>query len=169
MPLDVEFYSGTRKQYQDEPTKDRGGLYALVDGLGLYRGEQPVAGPCPIDMILIVESTESTDNGKTIRGQVDSTEKLSDIFAFYASNPGSGGRWIRAIIDPELIMMENETHSATELSFVSASLGNNLSSEAASSISVIIRKLIVDSSGNFVLYELNNSVPLSGKIMWTDL
>ena len=66
-------------------------------------------------------------------------------------------------------MMENVTHSATELSFVSASLGNNLSSEAASSISVIIRKLIVDSSGNFVLYELNNSVPLSGKIMWTDL
>lgn len=95
MALEVNFYAGTRALYDAEPSLDPGGLYALIDGLGLYRGAQPIAGPCPFDINLLVEQTSEQDKIYELSGGFQSSESVQSIKEFFASHPGNGGRPVR--------------------------------------------------------------------------
>lgn len=95
MALEVNFYAGTRALYDAEPSLDPGGLYALIDGLGLYRGAQPIAGPCPFDINLLIEQTSEEDRIYQLSGGFQSSESVQSIKEFFASHPGNGGRPVR--------------------------------------------------------------------------
>lgn len=95
MALEVNFYAGTRALYDAEPSLDPGGLYALIDGLGLYRGAQPIAGPCPFDINLLIEQTSEQDRIYELSGGFQSSESVQSIKEFFASHPGNGGRPVR--------------------------------------------------------------------------
>lgn len=95
MALEVNFYAGTRDLYDAEPSLDPGGLYALIDGLGLYRGSQPIAGPCPFDINLLIEKTTEEERLSTLEGGFQSTESVQTIKEFFEEHPGNGSRPIR--------------------------------------------------------------------------
>lgn len=49
---EVTFYScTTRGDYEKENSKDSGGLYVFRDGTGIYRGNDAVSGPAPIQIV----------------------------------------------------------------------------------------------------------------------
>lgn len=95
MALEVNFYAGTRALYDAEPSLDPGGLYALIDGLGLYRGAQPIAGPCPFDINLLIEKTSEQDKVYQLSGGFQSSESVQSIKEFFDLHPGNGGRPVR--------------------------------------------------------------------------
>ena len=95
MALEVNFYAGTRALYDAEPSLDPGGLYALIDGLGLYRGAQPIAGPCPFDINLLIEKTSEQSPIYELSGGFQSSESVQSIKEFFAAHPGNGSRPIR--------------------------------------------------------------------------
>lgn len=95
MALEVNFYAGTRALYDAEPSLDPGGLYALIDGLGLYRGAQPIAGPCPFDINLLIEQTTEQAPIYKLSGGFQSSESVQFIKEFFASHVGNGGRPVR--------------------------------------------------------------------------
>lgn len=103
LALEVNFYAGTRELYDAEPSLDAGGLYALIDGLGLYRGEQPVAGPCPIDITLLVENIGLSLDHNFIyaSGEFESSESLVSMKELYLHKPGDGGRDLRVQLTPK--------------------------------------------------------------------
>lgn len=128
LALEVNFYAGSRELYDAEVEKDAGGLYALVDGLGLYRGLQPVAGPCPIDVNCTITNTESFDNYQKSIGKFTSSEVFVNLVDFFKKYTGHGGRPIRVsgLPDQTLLMYNCGEVSDDSLSFVQATIGSDI-------------------------------------------
>lgn len=128
LALEVNFYAGSRELYDAEVEKDAGGLYALVDGLGLYRGLQPVAGPCPIDVNCNITDTESFDNYQKSIGTFTSSEVFVNLVNFFNKYTGHGGRPIRVsgLADQTLLMYNCGEVSNDSLSFVQATIGSDI-------------------------------------------
>ena len=123
MALEVNFYAGTRDQYDEEPALDAGGLYALIDGLGLYRGAQPVAGPCPFDIKLtdLTPSGDNTDKIKIFDGFWESDTYVLDLLQFFESvRSGPGGRTLRVegnVYKNSLAVFVNSSEEVADIAF----------------------------------------------------
>lgn len=123
MALEVNFYAGTRDQYDAEPTLDAGGLYALIDGLGLYRGAQPVAGPCPFDIKLteLAPYDNNTDKIKIFDGFWESDTYVLDLLQFFESaRSGPGGKTLRvqgSVYKNSLEVFINSNEDVADLTF----------------------------------------------------
>ena len=123
MALEVNFYAGTRDQYDEEPALDAGGLYALIDGLGLYRGAQPVAGPCPFDIKLtdLTPSGDNTDKIKIFDGFWESDTYVLDLLQFFESvRSGPGGRTLRVegnVYKNSLEVFINSSEEVADIAF----------------------------------------------------
>lgn len=123
LALEVNFYAGTRDQYDAEPTLDAGGLYALIDGLGLYRGAQPVAGPCPFDIKLtdLTPSGDNTDKIKIFDGFWESDTYVLDLLQFFESvRSGPGGRTLRvqgSVYKNSLEVFINSSKEVADITF----------------------------------------------------
>lgn len=164
LALEVNFYAGSRELYDAEVEKDAGGLYALVDGLGLYRGLQPVAGPCPIDVNCTTTNVESFDNYQKSTGTFTSSEVFVDLVDFFKKYVGHGGRPLRVIgLDGQTLLMYNCGEvSDNALSFVQATLATDIpESNLVEYVSVTLHKLILIQDGTFTYTKISDNLPLT--------
>lgn len=164
LALEVNFYAGSRELYDAEVEKDAGGLYALVDGLGLYRGLQPVAGPCPIDVNCNITDTESFDNYQKSIGTFTSSEVFVNLVNFFKKYTGHGGRPLRVsgLAGQTLLMYNCGEVSNDSLSFVQATIGSDIpESDLVEYISATIHKLVIAQNGTFTYTKVDDSLPLT--------
>lgn len=164
LALEVNFYAGSRELYDAEVEKDAGGLYALVDGLGLYRGLQPVAGPCPIDVNCNITDTESFDNYQKSIGTFTSSEVFVNLVDFFNKYTGHGGRPLRVsgLAGQTLLMYNCGEVSDNSLSFVQATIGSEIpESDLAEYISATLHKLVIVQDGTFTYTKVDDSLPLT--------
>lgn len=94
-PLEFEAYALTKKTYDQLTTVDPGGFYSMIDGQGLCRGTQPIAGPCPVDVTLVIDSVTASGKTTTLSGGFQTVEDPNAINTFFSKNRGSGGRTLR--------------------------------------------------------------------------
>lgn len=171
MALEVNFYAGDKSSYEAELDKDHGGLYALIDGNGLYRGNEPVAGPCPIDIECktVSSSVSESSNRTTFSGTFECPESISFLFEFFAQYHGSGSRPVRvhSLLDTSILMYNSNVNSATEedtrrsVEFVQAKLSPDSSVENPISISADIYQLKLWDDGEFEFVCIGDNIPLS--------
>lgn len=164
LALEVNFYSGTRDLYDAEAEKDDGGLYALNDGMGMYQGSKPVAGPCPVDIICSVESTVANNNCQTFTGRFTTSEHVANIMSFFKKYAGHGGRPLRVSgLDGQLLLMYNcPSSNVNELSFVQSSV--DIHSNVTESVGVIVHKLVIVPTGTFIYTKISDNLSLNNRI-----
>lgn len=164
MALEVNFYAGTRELYDAEVEKDPGGLYALTDGLGIYRGLQPVAGPCPIDVNCTIANTKSFDNYHKSTGTSDALDTFVDLVNFFKNNAGHGGRPLRVTgLDGQTLLMYNcgEVND-NELSFVQATIAAEIpEGNLIEHVSATLHKLVLMENGTFTYTKIYDNLPLT--------
>lgn len=160
MPLEVNFYAGSRKQYLDESLKDRGGLYALINGFGVYRGAQPVAGLSPIYMTLISDPASTSGNVTTYTGYYDSAESAKDIQQCYIDDSGTGSRPLCVTFSDNELHMRNTSHDDESATFIGMIAGDTLTGDSASMIHIDLYKLKIQIDGAFELNVLSDDLPL---------
>ena len=160
MPLEVNFYAGSRKQYLDESLKDRGGLYALINGFGVYRGAQPVSGLSPIYMTLISDPASKSGNVTTYKGYYDSAESAKDIQQCYIDDSGTGSRPLCVTFNDNELHMRNIGHDDESATFIGMMAGDTLTGDSASTIHIDVYKLKIQLDGAFALNLLSDDLPL---------
>lgn len=160
MPLEVNFYAGSRKQYLDEALKDRGGLYALINGFGVYRGAQPVAGLSPIYVTLISDPASKSGNVTTYTGYYDSAESAKDIQQCYIDDSGTGSRPLCVTFNDNELHMRNIGHDDESATFIGMIAGDTLTGDSASTIHIDAYKLKIQLDGAFALNVLSDDLPL---------
>lgn len=171
MALEVNFYAGDKESYEAELDKDHGGLYALIDGNGLYRGNEPVAGPCPIDIkcTTVSSSVSESSNRTTFSGTFECPESISFLFEFFTQYHGSGSRPVRVhnLLDTSILMYNSSLTLATEedarrsVEFVQAKLSPDSSVENPISIRADIYQLKLWDNGDFQFVCIGDNIPLS--------
>lgn len=166
---EVNFHDLTHDVYDSLENVDPGGLYALIDGLGMFKGVQPIAGSAPIDIKLNVEVAPETSametNTYVYQGRYEILSQSKGIFPssfleisnFYKLNPGAGSRPLRVtgIGDGTSLMYHvySDDENSQELRFVGSMLDKSTKESLASRISILniqVFTLSIDQSGQFV-------------------
>lgn len=166
MALEVNFYAGTRELYDSEPERDAGGLYALIDGLGVYRGNNPVAGPAPIDITCRIQKEIIKQNNVVYTGAYTCKEHIDTIFGVFDYIHGYGSRPLRVsgitADGRELLLFNSKKREDGALEFVQAEVAEQIpEDEDIDSVSCIIYKIIITHDYSFTLIKISGRLSVS--------
>lgn len=166
MALEVNFYAGTLRDYKTEPRIDAGGAYLLIDGMGVYRGENPVAGPAPIDITCTANKAVINRNNVVYTGTFTCDEDIDNVFETFNTLSGSGGRHLRVTglkaDDRSVLMFHSKITADGELEFVQAEMAEEIpADEDIDSVSSVIYKIIISKNYAFTLIKITGRLSVS--------